>query len=499
MLLMILLLLSTSPLAFVHDCYLPVENNTREFLQCHSGQVLSTIEEQSYLFQPKTVSERQLFITSFLVSNHPVTAYEYARYLRLSRIDPEVELKNHLGQHSPEESLKGLTLKEAMAYCRFFGQDLPTEAEQELMYLGGKHLKHRVLSEWSKDYYRDPVPQYYQGTNPRQNAVSHRQVVRNLSHLYREGLNPSLRYDKVGFRCVSRLPNPSVSEILLLPSQYAMPVESSPPILRLDSIPSNAMVYLDAQMKFPLGKTPLIRKLPEGEYHLLFTMPDHHSKTLRVNLKNGFGYNPVISLSPTGPDFKISINRNTTEIRIAEGFVKPDGYYQRKSFVPAFYVDQIPVTNLMYREYAIKTSNPLPRCGRHEELTHPDQFVNCISWDEALSYCNFYGMTLPTNLQMQKIILEHNPKDLNIKGLTQGREWLLDWEDEDSDKNRRVLTREERPVYNRKKLTFPQGSEEPLKNRLDLGFRCVRSDASGLREPQKFVDAPLQSDYWLRP
>jgi hypothetical protein len=252
-------------------------------------------------------------------------------------------------------------------------------------------------------------------------------------------------------------------------------------------------------MKFPMGKTPLIRRLPEGEYSLLFTLPHHQTKTVTIRLKNGYGYNPHITLDPTGPDTRISLGRNMVQNRVPEGFVLPDGYYQRKSFLPAFYVDYTRVTNGMYRDYAQKTSKPLPRCGRHEELTDPETSVACVSWDEALSYCSHYKMSLPTHLQMQKIVKAHKPNLINMGELEYGQEWLLDWEDEDADKNRRVLTREQQPVHNSKKLTFPQGSVEPFRLRLNLGFRCVKSDVSDGREPQKPVDAPLQSDYWLRP
>ncbi|MEX1368265.1 MAG: SUMF1/EgtB/PvdO family nonheme iron enzyme [Nannocystaceae bacterium] len=68
----------------------------------------------------------------------------------------------------------------------------------------------------------------------------------------------------------------------------------------------------------------------------------------------------------------------------------------------AFELARTPVTNAQYGEYlAANPDAPRPEYWGTAEYGQPDQPVVGVSWDEAMAYCEWAGLTLPTEAQWE--------------------------------------------------------------------------------------------------
>jgi formylglycine-generating enzyme required for sulfatase activity len=89
---------------------------------------------------------------------------------------------------------------------------------------------------------------------------------------------------------------------------------------------------------------------------------------------------------------------------------EPDERPAHEVTLPAFYLDEMEVTNLAYAR-AIDAGKCKPPSPRNADLNHvgpdrrfrgPRQPVSSISWNDARAYCAFVGKRLPTEAEFEK-------------------------------------------------------------------------------------------------
>lgn len=86
-------------------------------------------------------------------------------------------------------------------------------------------------------------------------------------------------------------------------------------------------------------------------------------------------------------------------------------------YLPAYYIAVTPVTNAQWQRFVAQSQY---RCDRADRSDRPDHPVVNVSWRDAVAYCKWAGLRLPTELEWEK----------GARGLD-GREypWGNDWED----------------------------------------------------------------------
>lgn len=74
----------------------------------------------------------------------------------------------------------------------------------------------------------------------------------------------------------------------------------------------------------------------------------------------------------------------------------------RRIYLPAFYIDRYPVTNLQYQRFVAETKHRAPWIWRYEGWNGPLQPVVGVGWEDARSYARWTGKALPTEAQWEK-------------------------------------------------------------------------------------------------
>jgi formylglycine-generating enzyme required for sulfatase activity len=88
-----------------------------------------------------------------------------------------------------------------------------------------------------------------------------------------------------------------------------------------------------------------------------------------------------------------------------------------------FYIARHPVTNAQYAKFIKETGHREPYYWNEKRFNQPNQPVVAVSWHDALAYCEWAGLRLPTERQWEKA----------ARG-TDGRKWP--WGDEPPDERR---------------------------------------------------------------
>ena len=96
-------------------------------------------------------------------------------------------------------------------------------------------------------------------------------------------------------------------------------------------------------------------------------------------------------------------HRDGSELVLIPGGEFLCGEPTRRETLPAFYLARYPVTNAQYARYL--QANPQaakPACWHDERFNQPQQPVVGVSWDEAMAYCHWAGLRLPTEWEWEK-------------------------------------------------------------------------------------------------
>lgn len=84
---------------------------------------------------------------------------------------------------------------------------------------------------------------------------------------------------------------------------------------------------------------------------------------------------------------------------------------KHRIFLDDFYIGIYTITNQQYKMFVDETGHRLPDIADRgyplwRDGSFPQQYANhpviCVSWEDAIAYCNWAGLTLPTEAQWEK-------------------------------------------------------------------------------------------------
>ncbi|MBI4864577.1 MAG: SUMF1/EgtB/PvdO family nonheme iron enzyme [Candidatus Riflebacteria bacterium] len=361
--------------------------------------------------------KHRVYLDAFYMDKTEVTNRRYQEFVQATG-HQQPGLKGEARFNEPDQPVVGVSWDDAVAYCRWAGKELPTEAQWERAARGGLEGKRypwgnedpkgracfgldgltgrpgpvATLSangfglhdmagnawEWCADWYAGG----YYGTSPRQNPTGPPQgterVVRGgafhgpdngLLCAARHRADPAGRYLNYGFRCLRSVGSPQAVPSAGPEIQSSPP--SSPDASSVLATPSSSPVASPlggpGHSLIPLGRNP------QGleEYR---SEPDE----------------AVMVMIPAGEFLMGSANGTSDE--------KP----VHRVYLDAFLIDKHEVTNSMYRKFTGATGHPEPSYSDDPGRSQPEQPVVGVSWDDAVAFCKWAGKRLPTEAEWEK-------------------------------------------------------------------------------------------------
>ena len=529
-----------------HDCLIPIQNSKKTFMQCYTGQVLQTIEDSEFNQINTDKNGPTTRLTSFLISRDVVSRKEYIRYLRYAKKALKPILKT-LNSSDLSEPILGLNWNEAQDYCRFFDLELPSEAQLEYSLFETDFLtRSKVEWEYARDNFRPNSLNKLPRINPLQLLpTSYRTTRSNLRRSNRRSIQRLKRHKETTFRCVLNTKARVLQETLQNYERSFDPSrETELHFLRIDTIPSGAKIYADPNFHHYIGKTPYFGKVKPGKMLYTLKAAGHKPKLIRIYQKKNFGQRLRFNLEAIPIRFKQDVKRGNKMILIPSGRITvgnsewdkalskseilsiqtnkedldpqtirrylSDEGPDRIVYVKEFYMDETEVTNKQYMNYVTDSGATKPRCWHVKKYNQDNQPVVCVDWTDANSFCNYYGKSLPTEIQFEKAIKQTKPKQIKawikrpqkiasddndqsryqIKDLAGNvMEWNYDWYDSKAHLNVRVFNSDPYELIKKEKLIrgasyathrldrriSKRRHKSPEHYALDLGFRCVQN------------------------
>ena len=530
----------------LHDCIIPMQNNNEQFIQCFSGQIIQSIEKVEFDQMSPVESQNPTELSSYFITRDVVTRKEYLRYLKHAEKELIPVLKT-LNDSDLSKPILGLTWNEAKDYCRFFAMELPSEAQLEYALFETSVLsKPQIEWEYARDSYKPNGRTKLAAKNPLQLAPSSYRIIRsNIHRSTSKSVLQSKRKKDITFRCVSHLKSLMSKETLL---NYRQTNPTSPDsemhFLRIDSIPSGASIYADPNYHHFVGKTPYFGKVKPGKMLYTLKAPKQKPKLIQVAQTKNLGQQLILNLEAIPPRFKEDQRRGNKMILIPSGRVSvgnsewdkelsklkilqkeinkdelsartirrylSDEGPDRIVYAKEFYMDETEVTNQQYMKYVQDSGALKPRCWHVDKYNQSNQPVVCVDWTDANSFCNYYGKSLPTEIQFEKAVKQANHNKIKawikkpqkvssdqndrsryqIKDLSGNvMEWNYDWYDSKAHLNSRIfhsgpynLIKKEKLIRGASYATHrldrriaKRRHKNPEHYALDLGFRCVQN------------------------
>lgn len=507
--------LESSSLMEVHDCFIPDSEQENVVYNCYSGKRFLPVPSQEFRFQAGYSSVKPSRLSSFYISQYPVTKREYARYLKQTHQELPEALKN-LNPPGLSSAVLGIDWQEAEDYCQFHGKTLPTEAQWELSRAFAKKLMHFFPAqnwEWIQDSYRHQSSPLLSWKDPVDLNPTGRKTMRSAKEKrgFRRGLPKTQRVQDAGFRCVSRKQAWGSFELTLDYKRRIPSIEETAPkeryFLRIETNPVDAIVFEDMQFHHASAKTPFFHCFEEDAPSLILKAEDFEPKVLHLKLKKDRVLFLEEELRKIPPRYKDDFRRDQTMVlvprsRIRIGlsefdrakiqnemlsgvnrntdlkeetirrYLKPDGP-DHYVYVQDFYIDQNEVTMEQYRRYVEETGKKTSRCDMVKSHNHDQQPVVCIDWVQAQEFCQHYGLELPTEIQFEKAskgtvedgrpVWNRRPKFVRTTKGDHSRydvydmkanvmEWTRDWYDPEAYQNHMLINPKPTALYGREKV-----------------------------------------------
>jgi iron(II)-dependent oxidoreductase len=511
------------------------------FYNCYTGIPMQQFQSVEFLFPKEHPSERSIKLTTYLMSLSPVSVQDYLIYLKLSNQKASEQLKLLNQGRKRKEPLIATTFEEAEEYCRYFHQTLPTEAEFEygFYHTGVFPTPREDTREWTKDYYKNAIPQWLPQTDPVQTSPSNLRTTRDKNHRLRIAQNHTSRDANVVFRCVTRRQSPGIYEQALDYQQKLFDSSTNEKhYYTITTNPSGALVYEDPRHHHLLGTTPYFGSTSERNLILTLKKDGYMPAVIHLNTPENRGQQKHVTLKPI-PDDSVFLPQREMEMLLVSAAVssigmteieqarikneivsryqnkdlseeKIRGYLKKESpqrfvFVDDFYMDSHEITNAQYKAYLEQSGHGVMRCSGEDDMP-----VACVNWLEAYEYCQYYNLDLPTETQYEKAVqgasnetvaywnrkprlpgkLSLDISRYGIKDLAGNfSEWMKDWYDPEAYRKYQFITPTAYPMEKEEKVVRgasfathrldqriqKRRARNPLSYAMDVGFRCVKN------------------------
>jgi formylglycine-generating enzyme required for sulfatase activity len=130
-------------------------------------------------------------------------------------------------------------------------------------------------------------------------------------------------------------------------------------------------------------------------------------------------------------DIRVNAKDGTQLIRIPAGefwMGSDDGPKEQRPrhrvHLDEFYIARHPVTNAQYAQFLKETGGDEPPWWDDKRFNQPNQPVVGVTWNDAMAYCKWAGLRLPTERQWEKAARGDRRADLAVGERSAGRATL---------------------------------------------------------------------------